>query len=155
MLKQLKILLKRKRKMILKKVIIIISILFISLACESEKNPAQSHYYLSIQGSWEGNLDHNQLLLTFIEGSFEDYPTLSGSATLQSDTLMNTYLIMNGTHNRNDSLWFALYDTDLQSKEEFHLQGKITNNIVSGMFTQFDNQSNVINKGSWQVKRIP
>ncbi len=141
--------------MILKKVIIIISILFISLACESEKNPVQSNFFVLVQGSWEGSLDHDQLLLTFIEGSFEDSPTLTGSATLQSDTLMNTYLIMNGTHNKKDSLWFALYDTALQDKEEFHLRGAITNDIISGMFTQFDNQSNVMNKGSWQVKRIP
>lgn len=141
--------------MILKQVIIIISFLFINLACESEKNPTQSDFYVLVQGSWEGNLDHNQLLLTFIEGSFEDYPTLSGSATLQSNTSMNTYLIMNGTHNKKDSLWFALYDTTLQGKEEFHLRGTITNDIISGMFTQFDDQSKVINKGSWQVKRIP
>jgi hypothetical protein len=141
--------------MILKKVVIIISILFISLTCESEKNPTQSDFYVLAQDSWEENLDHNQLLLTLIEGSFEDSPTLTGSATLQSDTLMNTYLIMNGTYNKKDSLWFALYDTSLQGKEEFHLRGEITHDIISGTYTQFDNQSHIINKGSWQVKRIP
>lgn len=137
------------------KSIILFIVLIFCQGCGREKNPVNSQSFLIFQGSWEGTLDNHYLLITLIEGKFEDSPTLTGSAYLGPDSQATPYLIMNGTHNGKDSLWFALYKTPITGKEEFHLKGSIVYNNISGVFTQFAGQNKIISKGNWQVKRVP
>ncbi len=102
-----------------------------------------------------GTLDSLNLVLTFVEGEFENSPTVSGSGFIRSQSEPSAYLVMNGTHNRSDRVFFSLYKIPLVGKEEFQLDGTLDHASISGSFTQFDNLGNQLRTGNWRVQRIP
>jgi uncharacterized cupin superfamily protein len=133
---------------------VFIGTLSLFAACQKE-NTTQPTIYVLVEGSWQGTLDSNRIDITFIEGEFEGGPTLSGSAHLINSTQTIEYLIMNGTTNRTDSIWFSLYKVPVITKEDYHLRGVVKGNIIQGSFEQFDQNGNIVKSGTWQAQRIP
>lgn len=119
------------------------------------KNPQQPQYYKLVEGVWNGTLAGSAMVITFIEGEFENYPTLSGSAYLTSDNQATAYQIFNGTHNRSDSLWFSLYKIPVVDKGEYQLRAGLKANCLEGLYMQFNSRGEIIRRGNWQVKKTP
>jgi len=126
--------------------------LFVLNACQKANDSVTPNSQASVQGNWQGALNGTNIVLTFIDGEFENGRTLTGSASLSTG---NTYSIGNGTYVGNDTVWFSLYKIPVVSKEEYHMKGAIGSGIINGNFTKFDQNGNSIGTGYWQVQRIP
>jgi hypothetical protein len=123
-------------------------------ACQNE-NTVEPTAYVLVQGTWQGTLDSNPFDITFIEGEFEGGPTLAGSAHLIDQTQTVFYLVMNGTHNRRDTVWFSLYEVPVVSKEDYHLKGAVSGGTISGTYEELSQNGIILKIGTWQVKRFP
>jgi len=134
-------------------VYLFIPIAFYLSGCQ--ENVSDSPLSILVEGSWKGQLNSHVLFLTFIEGEFENSPTVTGSAHLPVDSVLTSFLVMGGIHNGIDSLWFSLYQTDYQGKESFQLRGKIFADSLVGIYKEFDQQSQLVGYGEWYTKRIP
>ena len=124
--------------------------LFTLMSCKSVTSTTDNMKL--VEGTWVGQLDADSLVLTFIEGEFEGSPTLSGSAFIPSRTTPSTYIIMNGSRDRQDKIYFALYKYPVVAKEEFHLQGTVAYGEIKGTFTRFDESGGISKTGNWSAK---
>jgi hypothetical protein len=130
--------------------------LMICLFCQHTINNTDHEFFIKgVEGTWKGYLAQDSLFLTFIEGRFENSPTLSGSATISSDSISRNCIIMSGTFPGNDSLLFSLYTFPLRGKESFFCRGQLRHDTLSGAFTYYDSSGLQLGKGSWWSKRIP
>ncbi|UCF64215.1 MAG: hypothetical protein JSW33_16910 [bacterium] len=123
------------------------------LGCKN--NLPNSPLSVLVEGSWKGQLNSHSFFLTLIEGEFENSPTVTGSAHLSVDSVFTSFLVMGGTHNGIDSLWFSLYLTDHQGKESFQMRGKILADSLQGTYKELDPHSQLVGYGEWQTSRIP
>jgi hypothetical protein len=105
-----------------------------------------------VEGTWAGTLDSDSLMLTFIEGEFEGSPTLSGSAFITTDTNASSYIIMSGSHDRQNNISFALYKYPVIGKDDFLFKGTLNSNKIDGTFSKYDQSGNIIHSGNWSVK---
>ena len=119
------------------------------------ENPSDTPLFVLVEGSWQGQLNSNTLFITFIEGEFEGSPTVTGSAHLPVDSIYTSLIVMGGTHNKVDSLWFGLYQEDRYEKGLFQMRAKIYPDSLFGIYKKFDEQSHIVESGEWTVKRIP
>ncbi|HLP82564.1 MAG TPA: hypothetical protein VK141_11325 [Nitrosomonas sp.] len=72
---------------------------------KNNNNSVDDGYRVFVEGSWKGEIDGSEMVTTFIEGEFENEPTLTGSTSLSTG---ESFLIVNGGHNRVDRIWFSL-----------------------------------------------
>ena len=133
--------------------VIIILLIVQLISCEKE-NIVNSSPAL-VEGNWQGRLNGRVLFLTLIEGRFENSPTLTGSAHLSGDSFHTSLLVMGGTHNGKDSVWFGLYKPEIFGKENFQFRARITADSLNGIYKEFDEQSLMVNNGLFYTKRIP
>lgn len=136
----------------IKFVLLFIIISFTIFNCNNENN---SPYYILVEGNWQGTINGDTLFITFIEGMFENFPTVSGAAHITNDSQTVAYQIMNGTHNQVETVWFALYEIPVEGKEDYEFVGNIVGSTIEGTFSQFDSISTVIRTGFWEVGRVP
>ena len=130
-----------------------IVILVLTIAsCKKESTTCPPQDMKLVEGTWVGELDADSLVLTFIEGEFEGSPTLSGSGFITTKTNASSYIIMNGTHDRQKKILFSLYKYPVVGKEEFQLTGILNYNKINGTFSQFDQTGNVTKTGNWFAK---
>jgi hypothetical protein len=134
--------------------VVILSTVSSFSACQKDGTVEPATHVL-VQGTWQGTLDDKPFDITFIEGEFERGVTLSGSAHLSKDTQTVFYLVMNGTHNRVDTVWFSLYKVPVVAKEDYHLKGVLRYTTISGAFRELNSNGEVIRSGTWQVERVP
>lgn len=133
----------------------ILCAMWLSSGCEGERAVAPT-YYILVEGTWDGTLAGDTgMMATFIEGRFENSPTVTGSVQLKMDNETVTYLVMNGTHNQVDSVWFSLYRIPLAGKEEYHISGAVKGKTLEGVYHQLDPRGQTVSTGTFAVQRIP
>jgi hypothetical protein len=109
-----------------------------------------------VEGNWRGTLNGTLFDVTFIEGEFEGYPAVTGSAQLIGDVETLSYLVMNGTDNHKvDTVLFSLYKVPLLGKEDYDLKGAVSGPTINGTYKKFDQNGQIIETGTWNVQRIP
>ena len=132
--------------------IIILLILYL-ISCEKENIVSSSPAL--VEGNWQGQLNGRSLFLTLIEGRFENSPTITGSAHLSTDSFSTSFLVIGGTHNGKDSVWFGLYKPEIHGKENFQFRARMAADSLNGIYKEFDDQSLMVNNGPWYTIRIP
>ena len=135
----------------LKIIYFFLSLLIIS-SCNKDQTTCPSNNMKLVEGTWAGKLDTDSLFLTFIEGEFEGSPTLSGSGFISNPINATSYIIMNGSHDRQKNIYFSLYKYPVLGKEDFQLNGILINNRINGTFSKYDQTGKIINTGDWSVK---
>jgi len=133
--------------------VFVLLLIFIS-SCQNE-NILNSQSAVLLEGNWQGQLNGHSLFLTLIEGRFESSPTITGSAHLSLDSFPSSFLVMGGTHNDKDSVWFALYKPATNGKENFQFRARIVTDSLIGLYKEFNDQSLMVDEGLWYTKRIP
>ncbi|RQV98973.1 MAG: hypothetical protein EH225_12320 [Calditrichaeota bacterium] len=124
----------------------LIMVIILTGAC-NRKN-IQTPLYEKVEGTWSGVLNNEFLFLTFIEGSFENSPTLTGSGSISSDSSQANYLILGGTITREDSLIFSLETVQPKEKISFSLSGLLIQNRIEGKYIKYDSAGSVLQEGT-------
>lgn len=141
--------------MYLKKSHIFIVVFMALLGCENSSTPVGPDQNSgSVQGTWLGKMDASEILVTLIEGEFENSATITGSASIGEADHAAAFLVMSGTRAKNDSVIFALYDPSLQGPQDFLLSATVSHDTLSGVFQQFQGNERV-SRGTWFAKRVP
>jgi len=109
-----------------------------------------------VEGNWKGTLNGITLEINFIEGEFEGYPTLTGSANFISNNEMLSYKVMGGTIVRKSKkVWFALNKIPVVEKEEYHIEGTVSGTWINGTYEKLTQSGEIIETGTWNVKKLP
>ncbi|HLP82377.1 MAG TPA: hypothetical protein VK141_10375, partial [Nitrosomonas sp.] len=67
-----------------------------------------------------------------------------------------SFLVMNGGHNRVDKIWFTLYKIPLSQayKGTYNIEGTIHYSTIEGTYTKIDSTGKTIGTGNWNIARI-
>jgi len=130
-------------------------ILFLFLYSCKKGDIVQPTSHKLVQGIWQGSIDSTSLDITFIEGEFEDSPTVTGSAHITNNDTTLFYLIMNGTDDGAKTVQFSLYKVPVVTKEDYHMKGTRNGATINGTFQELNQNGDIIKSGKWNVKRIP
>ncbi len=145
----------RIKNMIYSIMIFLITLLTFIFSCQSINDSGGNFLLSGVEGNWKGYLETDSLFLTFIEGRFENSPTLSGSGHISAYSTCQNYLIMGGTLFRPDSLLFSLCPVPFEGKKSFLCRGQLRHDTLSGSFAYYDSSGLQLGNGLWWSKRIP